>query len=230
MGGQHTGERLIDEYVRGLSGRLAGPRRPRADLLAEARDGLVDAAEAYARAGLPWPEAAARAVADFGGYRQIVPGYQAELAAAQGRRTAVLVALAMPAVLLGSRLMWMGSPWSPAAQPGPRYLFVASCFDVLQLTAAIMALLTLVGLGWGSRYLPAGRVPAAVVLTRLTGVGVLFFVAAQGVTGVAVYAWSVHLWPASATWPPMLAGAVLVPAVLLGVARSALRCLRSALP
>ena len=101
---------LIDEYVTGLSRRLTGPRRAKADLLTEARHGLVDAAEAHASAGLPSAEASARAVSDFGGYREILAGYQAELAAAQGRRTALLVTIAMPAAMMLSRLMWMGSP------------------------------------------------------------------------------------------------------------------------
>jgi hypothetical protein len=219
---------LIDEYMAGLSRRLTGPRQVKADLLAEARDGLVDAAEAYARAGLPSSDATARAVSDFGGYRQVAAAYQTELAAAQGRRTAVLVTITMPAAMLRSRLMWMGSPWSTSTPPPDSgYLLVSYSFTILQLTALIMAALTLLGYGWGSRFLPAERVPAPVLLTELMGVGVLFFVAAQALTGIVVYAWSVHIWPASAGWPPMLVGAVLLPLCLLGVGRSALRCLRT---
>jgi hypothetical protein len=219
---------LIDEYIAGLSRRLAGPRRVKADLLAEARDGLVDAAEAYVDAGLPASAAVVRALADFGEHRQVMADYQAELAAAQGRRTAVLVAVVMPALMLVSRLMWTGSPWS-ASGPAPvsRYLLLASAFNVLQVTAAIMALLTLLGYGWGSRFLPAARIPAAVLLTRLMGVGVLSFVAVEAVTVVTIYAWSVHLWPAAAAWPPMLLGAAVVWLCLLGVARSGLWCLRA---
>jgi hypothetical protein len=219
---------LIEEYVAGLSRRLVGPRRAKADLLAEARDGLVDAAEAYAAAGYPAVDAATRAVSDFGGYRQVVPGYQTELAAAQGRRTALLVTVAMPAVLLISRLMWAGSPWVGAGpRPDSGYLLVAYSFAVLQVTASIMAILTLLGYGWGSRFLPAERVPAAVLLTRLMGIGVLFFTAAQAVIGFVVYAWSARIWPGSAGWPPMLVGAVLLPLCLFGVGRSALYCLRA---
>jgi hypothetical protein len=221
----------IDEYLAGLSRRLSGPRRAKADLLAEARDGLVDAAEAYAEAGLPASEATARALADFGEYHQVVADYQAELAAAQGRRTALLVAVVMPSLMLMSRLMWAGSPWTASGpSPASRYLLVAYAFDILQVTAAIMALLTLLGYGWGSRFLPAERVPAAVLLTRLMGVGVLFFVFVEIVTGVVIYAWSVHLWPAAAGWPPMLVGAALVSLCLLGVGRSGLRCLRTSGP
>jgi hypothetical protein len=220
---------LIDEYVAGLSFWLVGPRPVKADLLAEARDGLVDAAEAYTEAGSPPSEAAARAVADFGSYRQVAAAFQTELAAAQGRRTALLVAIAMPTVLLGSRLMWMASPWSNAGQqPTSGYLVFAYVMDILQVTAAIMAGLTLLGYGWGSRFLPAARVPAPVLLTRLMGVGVLAFIVAEAVTGAVIYAWSVHMWAGAAQWPPMVIGAVVLPLFFVKVARSALRCLRAA--
>jgi hypothetical protein len=221
----------IDEYVAGLSRRLTGPRRVKADLLAEARDGLVDAAEAYADGGLPPPMAVARALSDFGEHQQVVADYQAELAAAQGRRTALLVAVVMPAVMLASRVMWTGSPWTGVGPPpASRYVLVAYAFGVLQVTAVIMALLTLLGYGWGSRFLPAARVPAPVLLTRLMGVGVLFFVCAGLGTGLVIHAWSVRGWPGSAGWPPILAGTALVPLVLLGVGRSGLRCLRASGP
>ena len=220
-----TASHLIDEYVAGLSRRLTGPRLAKADLLAEARDGLTDAAEAYEEAGLPVSEAAARAVSDFGSYRQVVPGYQTELAVAQGRFTAVLLMVAMPVGMGLSQLMLSRSASGPAPDSG--YLLVAHAYQVLQLTALIMAALTLLGYGRGSRYLPAEQVPAAVLLTRLMGIGVLFFVTAQVGTGIIVYAWSLRTWPDAAYWPPMLAGAALLPLCLLGVGRSALNCLRA---
>nr|WP_277349612.1 permease prefix domain 1-containing protein [Planosporangium thailandense] len=207
---------------------MIGPRRVKADLLGEARDGLVDAAEAYLDAGLPLSEAVARALADFGGHAQVAADYQAELAAAQGRRTAALVAIVMPAMALLSRLMWMNSPWVDSGPPpAAPYLLVAHSLDVLQVTAAIMALLTLLGYGWGSRFLPAARIPAPVVLARLMGVGVLVFALTEIVIAVVIYAWSVHTWPVSAGWPPLLVGVALIPLCLLAVGRSGLRCLRA---
>jgi len=198
----------VGAFLGGLSSRLVGPGRAKRSLLAEARDGLVDATEAYVAAGLPADEAARRAVADFGGYRQVVPSYQVELAASQGRRTALLVAVTMPAVLVASRLMWTGA----------RDVLMAHAFGVLQVTAAIMAVLTLVGYGWGSRYLPVDRVPATVLLTRLTGVGVLAFVAAELVTGGVVFGFGTHpVW-------------FVLPAALLLAAGSAVRCLRASRP
>jgi hypothetical protein len=199
-----AGPDVVEEYLSGLSARLIGPGRAKRGLLAEARDGLVDATEAYLEAGLPPAEAARLAVADFGGYRQVVPSYQTELAVSQGRRTALLVAVTMPAVLVASRLMWTRTP----------DVLLSHAFGVLQVTAAIMAVLTLVGYGWGSRYLPADRIPAAVVLTRLTGVGVLTFVLVELLTGGVTYGFGTH--PA---W-------FLLPLALLVAGRSAVSCLR----
>jgi hypothetical protein len=63
---------VIDGYLAELDRVLYGPRRVKADLLAEVRGGLIDAAEAHERAGLE-PEAAERmAVADFSGAEQRV--------------------------------------------------------------------------------------------------------------------------------------------------------------
>ncbi|MFC7483449.1 permease prefix domain 1-containing protein [Luedemannella flava] len=78
------GHLIIDEYVAGLGRRLVGPARLKAELLAEARDGLVDAAETAAGRGLDAPAAQRHAVAEFGTYTQVAPAYQVELAAAQG--------------------------------------------------------------------------------------------------------------------------------------------------
>ena len=216
-----TASHVIDEYVAGLSRRLIGPRRAKVDMLAEARDGLTDAADAYVEAGLPVSQAAARAVSDFGSYRQVVPGYQTELAVAQGRFTAVLVMIVMPVGMGLSRFMLSANPPNSGYLPGSSYVPMVQAYQVLQLTALIMAALTLLGYGRGSRYLPTEQVPAAVLLTRLMGIGVLFFVTAQVGTGIIVYTSSVH------TWPPMLAGAALLGLGLLGIGRSARHCLRA---
>ena len=41
----------IEEYIRELEAALRGPRRARVDLLTEARDALVDAADAFVAGG-----------------------------------------------------------------------------------------------------------------------------------------------------------------------------------
>jgi hypothetical protein len=169
----------IDGYLAGLAGMLRGPRRARADLLAEARDSLHDAADAYREMGLPLAEARRRAVAEFGDYAEIAPAYQAELAVAQGRRTALLIAAGLAGVYATTSLAGLGyGGWLPTG------------FRVLCLAGAGLALLARLGLGWGSRYVSDG-----VALTRHLGRAALAFLALHGLAGAGVYLWRLAEWP-----------------------------------
>jgi hypothetical protein len=77
-----------------LSSDLRGPRRIRADLLAELRDGLDDATDDLIASGLAPEQARRRAVAEFGDPASLAAELQVELAGVQARRTALAVALA----------------------------------------------------------------------------------------------------------------------------------------
>lgn len=89
-----------------LAARLRGPHGVRKALLREVGDGLRDAAEAYEEAGVPPVEAARRAADEFGDPAELAPLYQAELDAVQGRRAAVLIALAYPTLTLSWDALW----------------------------------------------------------------------------------------------------------------------------
>jgi hypothetical protein len=83
-------------------------------VLAEVRDGLHDAAEAHGG----HPDAAERAVAEFGSVAELAPLHQAELTAAQVRRTALVVTVLFPALVLGWDLLWShGVAWTAPAPP-----------------------------------------------------------------------------------------------------------------
>ncbi|MCK1797073.1 permease prefix domain 1-containing protein [Streptomyces sp. XM4193] len=86
---------MIDAYVAELDRALRGPRAAKADLIAEARDGLLDAADAYEEDGRPRQQAERSAVEEFGTVREIASEYQTELGLAQGRRTAILICAVM---------------------------------------------------------------------------------------------------------------------------------------
>ncbi|WP_262403252.1 permease prefix domain 1-containing protein [Actinomadura sp. CNU-125] len=90
----------IDEHVAALSDVLHGPARTKDRMLTEVREGLTDAADALADAGLPADAAARRAVRDFGSVDDVAPSFQDELTVAQARRTAVTAALGAPVLLL----------------------------------------------------------------------------------------------------------------------------------
>ncbi|WP_405063109.1 permease prefix domain 1-containing protein [Kribbella sp. NBC_01505] len=98
----------VDDYLVGLTKALPGPRRKKADLLAEARDHLTDATEALEADGLDRTAAERAAVADFGDLSDVVPAYREELAVAQSRITAALLF----GVLILQPLIWQPGVWS----------------------------------------------------------------------------------------------------------------------
>ncbi len=164
------GSSRIDDYVASLGHRLRGPRRLRRDLLAEARDGLADAAEALAADGLDREEAERLAVAEFGDVAEIAPGYQAELTACQGRHTAVLLFLSVPVTTLMWSALWRFYPWTPATMTDVPAWFIplARGIDWLQIVAGIVGALALPALGRASR-----RVGDPRLLTRGLGIMIL---------------------------------------------------------
>ncbi|MGW5055063.1 permease prefix domain 1-containing protein [Actinokineospora sp. NPDC004072] len=120
----------ITDYIAALATRLRGPAAAKADLLAEARDGLDDAADAYAAAGHPDPRG--RAVAEFGDLAHLARAYQAELGVAEGARALKSVLVAVPvmhALWQTNELVWIGS-WSDFGGPVPAwYQAVAGVYD-----------------------------------------------------------------------------------------------------
>jgi hypothetical protein len=192
---------VIERYVDGLARALRGPRRLRADLIAEARHSLLDAADAHLDAGMRPADAAQRAVDEFGTYAEILPGYQAELAVAQGRRTALWMCTALPVMHLLAPLMWWQGPWVNGRDPISGYWTLTTNFDLLSLLASVVAMVLLVGFGWGSRF-----VRDSVGYARTVGIGVLVFLVVHGAAGAAVLAISMLQWPEAATWPPILIG------------------------
>lgn len=159
---------MIDAYLQTLDGALRGPRKARTELLVEARDSLIDAAEHYERGGLERAAAERRAVAEFGTVAEVAPDYQTELGVAQARRTALLVFVVVGAQSVSSELAWRhqaaGWHWQPAAWYGT----LARLVDYAGYAVLGTALLIAVGLGVGSRFVRAGR--GAV---RATGLGAL---------------------------------------------------------
>lgn len=150
----------IERVVAELAGVLRGPGRAKADLLAEARDGLHDAAQSYMDAGEPAEAACRRAVAEFGSVPDIAAGFQAELSVAQARRTAIWVALVVAVQPL---------VWGPLRPGGADHDLTAaqSLIDRFIESLGVVALcgagLVLLASGVGARFLGLPQV------ARLTG-------------------------------------------------------------
>jgi hypothetical protein len=207
---------VIDTYVEELSGALRGPRRHKADLLAEARDSLVDAAEAYQGRGLDREPAERRAVTEFGAVPQIAPAYQAELAVGQGRRTALIVAAVLATQQFGAELAWRAVDTGPWHSSGA-YAFLAEATDIVGLVALAAALgVVFLFTRWGG--------PRLARVTGLATIGCYGFFLAAGV----VLTFFGPLAPTLTTGPGLLVYALTtsVPLVLVGL--SARRCLAAA--
>ncbi|MCZ7439838.1 permease prefix domain 1-containing protein [Micromonospora sp. WMMC241] len=210
-------EARVEDRLRELSGRLHGPTRLKADLLTEARHALEDAAEAYRDGGLPRAEAERRAVAEFGSVAQLAPGFQAELAACALRGLA-LRTLAVAGVLIAAGdLTWQGSSWSAGPRPPSGYLLLSAALNGIW---AVVGGLALAGLLLGAL---AARRPSTGVLrsARAVGFGLTGGLLVGALAGGALFGWSVRLWDAALTWPPMIIGAVVVSAAWFALARSA---------
>ena len=143
----------IHEYVGDLHAALRGPRRVKADLVTEARDGLVDAAEAHESAGLPRADAERQAVVEFGSVPDLAADYQRLLAFAQGRRTALLVFLVCAVQSLGSTFAWRTADLGWDALPSPVYLVLADAVDWMGIAIKVVALVLLAACGLGTRFL-----------------------------------------------------------------------------
>lgn len=190
---------VIAGYANELGRLLRGPRRLRADLMAEARDGLVDAAEAYEHEGVDPHTAARRAVTDFGPVRQVASGYQAVLATAQARRTALLVFLITAVQSLTATYTWRSLSDGWTFQPHLGYTVLARTVDWVGVGDKVAVLFVLLATGIGVRYL--GNRPAICRFTGVLtlGVGGFMFVAGALLTSLnpalmAGYEDNPYLW------------------------------------
>ncbi|GIH73767.1 permease prefix domain 1-containing protein [Planobispora longispora] len=158
---------VIDDYVTGLGRALRGPRGAKLDLITEARDSLLDAAEALELDGLDRPRAERAAVEEFGTIGEIAPGYQRELSVAAGRRLAALIFLSVPLTAALWTAIWQVFPvdaTSHAAQPD-WFVPVARAMDVTQVGIGVVGAFALLALGRGRR-----RLRRPWLVTRALGV------------------------------------------------------------
>ena len=176
----------VDDYLAALSTSLGGPRRRKADLLAEARDHLTDATEAFEAGGLERYDAERAAVADFGELRDVVPGYRAELAVSQSRRTAVLLFM----VLIVQPIVWRDDTWTwnqEPAGPSPVNGTLDNLIEIVGMLSMLGAVLAVVVAGIGMR-VPVVREHAS----RATALFALVSSAVISVIGVGLASTSTH--------------------------------------
>ena len=98
-------------YLSDVAAQLYGPRRRRATILAELRDGLDQATEDNITAGLTPDQAAAAAITQFGHPRAVGDAFGGELATAYARRTIAWFIVTGPLVGIWWLLLLQPSPW-----------------------------------------------------------------------------------------------------------------------
>jgi len=206
----------VDDYLASLSRELRGPRRRKADLLAEARDHLTDATEAFEADGHERYDAEREAVADFGELAEVVPGYRAELAISQSRRTAMMLLFA----LMIQPIVWQGGAWIWTQEPESASALNDLLQTVVRAIGSVViggAVLAVIGTGIGVRY--------PVVRAHLSRVTALFALAGSAlVAGIGV------LMAATSTHAPgvpafgVVGAFVVLPLALVSI--QAERCLR----
>jgi hypothetical protein len=213
---------VIDRYVAELDQALRGPRAVKADMVAEARDSLLDAAEAYEERGLDRESAERCAVDDFGSVQVIALDYQVELGLAQGRRTALLICavLTVQPVAWWGLLRFAGQGADESGSAG--YALINDMVRWTGTGAIVMALAVVIATGAGVRYLGA-RLP----LVRVVGVFACAVSVVFAVLGLLLTLYS----PATdsllgVTGLPSTALLLGVP--LIGIAVAGRRCLSAA--
>ena len=122
--------------LRRLEHRLQGPRRLRADMVAEVRDGLLDATAAHSEAGLAPAAAARRALEELGDVEALARELQHEVTARQARRAALVVGLAFLPLVVAWDLVWRLAPQS-GPPPGDGLAAVYAAIDLVQVAAGL---------------------------------------------------------------------------------------------
>lgn len=209
---------LIEAYVTELDDALRGPRGLKADMVAEARDGLLDASEAYVRAGLDADGAQRRAIADFGPLVSVAPEYQVELGLSQGRRTAMLTCVSLAAQPLIWRVL-LPLAGHPETSGGPAYTVVNHLVEGVGALSIAAGLVLVLALGPGTRFL---RAPARLV--RGAGLFALVVCAVFVVLGSLMSVFG----PDGRVWNGLPLLAVLLYLPLMHVGFAARRCFLAA--
>jgi len=207
---------LVEQHIRRLDRALSGPAGLKRRMLTEARQGLDDAVLDLREAGRTRAEAEREAVAEFGTVDELVPSYQAELAASAARTLGLRVVAVFAVLAICGDLVWRGAPWT-GPQPPTAYSALSQGIDVLGIVAAATAVLGSAALWFATR---AGRLVPPRVL-RWAVIAVVGLVTVEAASGIAIYAWSAEMWDTALTWPPMIVGGTAMAAAGIWIGRAA---------
>ncbi|MCC3765496.1 permease prefix domain 1-containing protein [Glycomyces sp. TRM65418] len=172
----------MNEYVEQVAAPLRGPRRLRADMLAELGDGFEEAVAELMDAGFARDRAVADAAAEFGPPPLVAAELQRELAAAQAHRTAWTLLIALPALTI----MW--DLFGGEGDPGLAVTLLARLTDLATAAAFTVAALV-VARRLEGRAVLCGAVGLAQIAVALGCAALIAVVGPRGEGGPAPLAW-----------------------------------------
>lgn len=216
-----TGDELIADYLDRAAAGLRGPRRVRADLLAELRSSLYDALDAHLSPSVSAADAARRAIDELGTPSEVAAGFEPELTARQARRLGLALVPAAAAVAAlwayaadASDVGAHGGSWAVVGRP-PTPLAVAALG-----IAVVSAVLTVAATGRLTRWVPTPPRFAPVVAAAGGLAGAAADVAILGLLAGQLFVGGHSLAPA----PVLVAAGASATRFALG-RRAAHRCL-----
>jgi hypothetical protein len=164
-------ETRIEAYLGELAHLLRGPRRRRAQILAELRDGLDHAIADHATDGRTEEEAVALAINHFGSPQAVADGFADELATAYARHTIAWYIATGPLIGVWWLLLLQPQPW----RAGLVALLAAIPVLPLIATAIATAAGTFAATGRLIRWLPEASphraLTATIAIATLTLIG-----------------------------------------------------------
>lgn len=129
----------MNDYLDSVAAPLRGPRRLRRDMLEELGDGFSEAVDEQVALGCGREQARRRAEAAFGDPELVAAQFQRELTAAQSRRTAWTMLIALPAITI----LW--DLFGGEGDPGLAVTLLARLIDAATAAAFIAAALVVSG-------------------------------------------------------------------------------------
>lgn len=160
----------VEHYLTSLARDIPGPHATCAAAMDEVRDSLHEAIASHTARGLPPPEAARTAVAEFGSPTTVAEALAPELATSQARRTLFAFLITGPLVGVWWWLLLASSPWP--SHPGT----LLAAIPVLPLIAVAVATAAVILATTGSliRWLPESTPYRALLATAAVALGCLF--------------------------------------------------------
>ncbi|HET6866751.1 MAG TPA: permease prefix domain 1-containing protein [Solirubrobacteraceae bacterium] len=188
-----TSDEIIEAFLHAVDARLPGPTRSRADILAELKDGLIEAADANQRSGLPGEQAVRLAVQEFGSPQVLADSLCPELASALGRRNARVLLAGAPLVAS----LWIVAARSRGARTvGGLFDSPADHVAAAIIIAALFAcaIWTFMTTGHATRWLDAPARAALLSAAATAAITIVADVAAVTVLGtrLAEYPGGIH--------------------------------------